>query len=157
MKLEHSNFIIFSILSILCFWPPLQLYFKPVFDIWDVLELSHDFKRAYIWLFLSPTNLYYLLVKLEDSNFTIFFNIADYVFWPPSASFWSHFWPFRRPGAKSILQKGIYLIVFVCYQYSNMIERKSLRSGLPNIKKSGLELTTLLLSLFHDLVIFQFR
>ena len=56
-------------------------------------------------------------------------------FWPPSASFWAHFWPFRRPGAKSILQKDIYLIVFISYQYSNMIEGKSFRTDQPNIKK----------------------
>ena len=117
-KLDHSNFIIFFNIADDVFLTHLQLHFKPIFDFWDVLDLSHDFRRAYIWLFLSPTNLYYILVKLEDSNFTIFFNIADYVCLTPSRpSFWSHFWPFRHLGAKSILQKGIYFIIFVSYQF----------------------------------------
>ena len=38
---------------------------------------------AHMLLFLSPTNLYYILVKLEHSKLTISFNIIDFVFLTP--------------------------------------------------------------------------
>ena len=66
-----------------------------------------------ILLLFSPTNLYYILVKLEHSNFIIFFNIVDFV---SAASFWAHFWPFKCPRATSLFGKGICFIAFVSYQ-----------------------------------------
>ena len=48
-----------------------------------VLELTYYFKVVYILLFLSSTNLYYILVKFEHSNFIIIPNIVDFVFLAP--------------------------------------------------------------------------
>jgi len=83
VKLEHSYFTIFFNIADCVFLAPLQLHFGPIFYLLGALELSQYFRRVYIYLFLSPTNLSYILVKLEHFNFTIFFNIGDYVFWIP--------------------------------------------------------------------------
>ena len=72
-----------SILSIFCVFTPLQLHFEPIFDLSNVLQLTHYLGRAYTLSFLSPTNLYYILLKLKHSNFIIFFNIVGFVFLTP--------------------------------------------------------------------------
>ena len=68
VKLEHSNFIIFFNIVDIVFLTPLQLHFRPIFDLSDVLQLNYYFKSVNILLFSSLTNLYYILVKLEHSN-----------------------------------------------------------------------------------------
>ena len=40
-------------------------------------------QKGICWIFLSPTNLSYILVKLKHFNSTIFFYISEFVFWLP--------------------------------------------------------------------------
>ena len=81
-KLEHSNFIIFLNIVDFVFLTTLQLLFKPIFDFWDLLELSHDFRRAYIWLYyLLPTYIrYWWSWRILTSLFSSI--LAIICFWP---------------------------------------------------------------------------
>ena len=81
VKFEHSNFIIFFNIVDFVFLTPSSFILGPFFAISDVLEQSPDFRRVYIWLLMSLTNLCYVLVKLDNFNFTILFNIFDFCFW----------------------------------------------------------------------------
>ena len=83
VKLEHSNFIIFFNIVEFVFLTHLPLHFGPILDFSDVLLLNYYFKVVYMLLFLSSTNLYYILVKLEHSIFIIFFNIVEFLFLTP--------------------------------------------------------------------------
>ena len=50
-------------------------FFEALFDILDALELNYYFKMAHMLLFFFSSNLLYILVKLEHSNFVISFDM----------------------------------------------------------------------------------
>lgn len=77
VKLEHINRIICIIYWWFCAFGPLNFTSGP----------QNYLRRANFVLILLSTNVYYILMKLEEFNGITCIIIKDFMFWPPSASF----------------------------------------------------------------------
>ena len=62
---------------------PTWASFCPFFDLYEALEPNNYLRSAWFVLFLLPTHVYYILVKLDDFNGIICIIIEDFVFLTP--------------------------------------------------------------------------
>ena len=75
-------------------WPP-SVWFLVPYLILCALKSSSFLRRAWISLYLLPSNLHYIMEKFGHSTCIILVNIAAFMLWPSfQLDFWSLTWSF---------------------------------------------------------------
>ena len=117
MKLEHPIFTIYlNIVDFVLLTPPPTPCWA---DFWPLgcLDVKLLLQKGIYFIAVVSCQLVLHICEVEALQLHYFLQYYSFcTFEPHSASFWAYFWPSGCLEAKLLLQKGIYVSVFVPYQ-----------------------------------------